>query len=114
MPTPGFVGLAWPVPMTEAENLGDLERAPRRFRTAKGIHVHGVGGLRIGTRRRGESGASTSYPSSTPDTDVDVRSWVLGLILPADLDGPLYEAVSKWLVAVWPFRAVEYAPRPVA
>ena len=109
--TPGFAGRAWPVPMTEAENLGDLERHHADFEQRKGFTYTVLEGS--GSEPDGAViGCVYIYPSSTPDTDVDVRSWVRADR--AHLDRPLYEAVSKWLAAVWPFRAVEYAPRPVA
>ena len=39
-----------------------------------------------------------------------VRSWVRADH--ADLDTVLYRAVLTWLQRDWPFRSVEYAPRP--
>jgi hypothetical protein len=39
----------------------------------------------------------------------DVRSWVRADR--AELDVPLYAAVSAWLAAAWPFPEVRYAPR---
>ena len=38
-----------------------------------------------------------------------VRSWVLADR--AELDAPVYEAVSSWLRTAWPFTSVTYAPR---
>ncbi len=42
----------------------------------------------------------------------DVRSWVRADR--AELDVPLYAAVSAWLADAWPFTEVRYAPRPAA
>ena len=50
------------------------------------------------------------YPARDDGTVVEVRSWVRADR--ADLDKPLYEAVSKWLSADWPFPKARYAVRP--
>ena len=49
-----------------------------------------------------------------PDSDYDARapSWVRASH--AQLDTPLWRAVSEWLVSDWPFGSVEYAPRTLA
>jgi hypothetical protein len=39
----------------------------------------------------------------------DVHSWVRADR--AELDVPLYAAVSAWLADAWPFAEVRYAPR---
>jgi len=46
-----------------------------------------------------------------PDSDYDARalSWVRASH--AQLDTPLWRAVSEWLASDWPFGSVEYAPR---
>jgi hypothetical protein len=38
-----------------------------------------------------------------------VHSWVR--VTSADLDAPLWRAVSAWLERDWPFRRVDYAAR---
>ncbi len=104
--TPGFAGRHWPAPMTEADNLGDLEQHRADFEQRQGFTY---------TVLESDDtviGCVYIYPSTTPGIDADVRSWVRADR--AHLDRPLYEAVSAWLAATWPFRAVEYAPRAVA
>jgi hypothetical protein len=51
------------------------------------------------------------YP--LPDSDYDARalSWVRATH--AELDVPLWRAVTDWLASDWPFGSVEYAPRAV-
>ena len=46
-----------------------------------------------------------------PDSDYDARalSWVRASH--AQLDTPLWRAVSEWLASDWPFGSVEYALR---
>ena len=50
------------------------------------------------------------YPGRGDDAIVEVSSWMRADW--ADLDRPLYDAVSTWLAADWPFPEVRYAPRP--
>jgi hypothetical protein len=49
------------------------------------------------------------YPASASSHDVHVASWVRASR--AELDGPLWQAVSDWLAAEWPFEKVDYAIR---
>jgi hypothetical protein len=49
------------------------------------------------------------YPSRRDNQITDVRSWVRADR--AELDVALYEAVSTWLAARWPFGTIEYASR---
>jgi hypothetical protein len=49
------------------------------------------------------------YPSDGGEGAADVRSWVRADR--AELDVPLYEAVSAWLAEAWPFAIVRYAER---
>jgi hypothetical protein len=49
------------------------------------------------------------YPASDDGHDAAVRSWVRAQ--DADLDTPLYEAVSAWLAERWPFGRPAYADR---
>jgi hypothetical protein len=48
------------------------------------------------------------YPPRGDGHDVDVRSWMRADR--AQLDIPLYEAVSEWLTR-WPFTGIDYAWR---
>jgi hypothetical protein len=108
--TPGFAGRTWPVPMTLAENLGDLERHEADFAARSGFTytVRAAGSDEI-------IGCVYIYPAASADAGnaaasvADVRSWVSADWAP--LDAVLYEAVSRWLRSAWPFAAVSYAPR---
>ena len=92
--------------MTEAENLRDLERHRADFEARRGFTYTVLEPGRHGDRVR------LHLSVDRAGRDADVRSWVRADR--AHLDRPLYEAVSTWLADAWPFRAVEYAPRPVA
>jgi hypothetical protein len=108
--TPGFAGRTWPVPMTLAENLGDLERHAADFAARSGFTytVRASGSDEI-------IGCVYIYPAASGDAEdavasgADVRSWVSADRAP--LDVVLYEAVAQWLRSAWPFAAVSYAPR---
>ena len=49
------------------------------------------------------------YPSVDEEHDAALRSWVR--LTHAELDIPLWRAVSQWLATDWPFAAVTYATR---
>lgn len=49
------------------------------------------------------------YPTSSPDYDVTVQSWVRANR--ADLDVPLADAVAAWLAAEWPWNRVDRCDR---
>jgi hypothetical protein len=100
--TPGFEGRPWPAPMPKEENLHDLEGHATDFRERKGFTytVQSPAGETIG--------CVYIYPAET-DADADVRSWVRADH--AQLDLPVYDAVSEWLRESWPFEQVDYAPR---
>jgi hypothetical protein len=102
--TPGMEGRSWPRPeMTLADNLKDLQGHASDFANRKGFTYtvltsdsdEIVGCVYI-YPRKGEPGAR-------------ILSWVRADR--ADLDAPLYEAVSEWLRTAWPFTSVTYAPR---
>ena len=107
--TPGFAGLSWPRPMTLEENRADLVRHAADFAARIGFTY---------TVLAPTEGAATVigcvyiYPSELPDHDARVRSWVRAA--DAHLDAVLYLAVADWLDAAWPFRRVDYAPRPAS
>jgi Acetyltransferase (GNAT) domain len=109
--TPGFAGWGWPVPMTLAANLGDLERHAADFAARRGFTYtvlsagagEVIGCVYIYPPRDGDPGrAGGEWPAA-------VRSWVRADR--AGLDRVLYEAVREWLEAAWPFRSTEYAAR---
>lgn len=106
--TPGFAGRPWPEPgMTLEQNLGDLVAHAEDFAARRGF-TYTV----LDPASGGVIGCVYLYPSARADRDADVRSWVRASR--ADLDGPLYDRVRRWLAAAWPFRRVDYAPRPPA
>jgi hypothetical protein len=102
--TPGFGDGSWPHEMTLDENRADLERHARDFANRTGftytvldpVGPDVIGCVYIYPLRDGESGASVS-------------SWVRES--DAQLDTPLWQAVSEWLASDWPFANVEYATR---
>ena len=111
--TPGFDdGSSWPHEMTLAENLGDLEMHERHFAERRGFTYtvldpddgDVIGCLYIYPLRQrdGEMPAPIAGAAS-------VLSWVRAGR--AELDVPLWQAVSAWLEADWPFERVDYAPR---
>jgi hypothetical protein len=109
--TPGFAGSTWPREMTIDENLGDLERHAQDFegRTGFTYTVLDRGGKTV-------IGCVYIYPARPPangevaeEPDASVRSWVRAES--AELDVPLWQAVTAWLARDWPFARVAYAPR---
>ena len=100
--TPGFQGRSWPRPeMTPADNLADLRRHAEDFAARSGFTYT------VLADSDEIVGCVYIYPLG--QEGADVRSWVRADR--ADLDVPLYEAVSGWLRAAWPFCTVSYAPR---
>jgi hypothetical protein len=101
--TPGWEGSDWPPPegMSAEEDLRDLERHAADFAARRGFTytVLAPDGDVIG--------CVYIYPAK--DGDARVRSWVSAAA--AELDAPLYAAVSRWLVERWPFERLEYAER---
>ena len=104
--TPGFESTGWPPPegMSLESNRGDLEAHARDFAERTGFTFTV---LRPGTEE--VIGCLYIYPAKDGDHDAQVRSWVRADV--ADLDAPLYRAVSRWLAERWPFERVIYADR---
>ena len=102
--TPGFIGEAWPHPMSPDENRGDLAKHAADFAARRGFTytVLDAGDDVIG--------CVYIYPSKDSAHDAKVSSWVRHSHAP--LDRTLYEAVSAWLTDVWLFKRVDYAARP--
>ena len=101
--TPGFAGRSWPREMTSDENRDDLLRHQRDFegRTGFTYTVLDPGGDVVG--------CVYIYPPPKGPHDATVESWVRASR--AELDSPLWQAVSDWLAAEWPFENVDYAVR---
>jgi hypothetical protein len=97
--TPGYPDGNWPPVggMTLDENLADLRRHADDF--ARGA------GFTFTVLDPGDAdviGCVYVYPSSSQDWDVSVQSWVRADR--AELDGPLADAVARWLAAEWPWK----------
>ena len=104
--TPGFAARSWPHEMTLEANRGDLESHAADFAARTGFTytvLDRPGGTVIG--------CVYIYPPRDPDdtADVSARSWVRAAN--ADLDVPLWHAVTEWLGRDWPFARVDYAGR---
>jgi hypothetical protein len=104
--TPGFDDTDWPPDegMPLAANRDDLDGHARDFEARRGFTFTV---LTPGTDE--VIGCVYIYPAKTAEHDAHVRSWVRADR--AELDAPLYRAVSRWLAARWPFERVRYAPR---
>jgi hypothetical protein len=103
--TPGFAGRPWPdEPMTLARNATDLQGHVDDFTQRQGF-TYSV----LEPSSGQVIGCVYIYPSPEEAVDADVRSWVRATH--AQLDTPLYEVVTRWLQAQWPFGAVTYAAR---
>jgi RimJ/RimL family protein N-acetyltransferase len=102
--TPGWETSRWPHEMTPEENRADLRRHADDFRRRTGF-TYTV----LDPASRDVIGCVYIYPPRDGDRDARVHSWVRASR--AELDAPLWRAVSGWLASDWPFGTVEYAPR---
>jgi RimJ/RimL family protein N-acetyltransferase len=101
--TPGWEESSWPREMSLEENRADLQRHADDFESRSGFTytVLEPGGDVVG--------CVYIYPVPADVQDARVLSWVRAS--QADLDAPLWRAVSDWLAAEWPFDEVDYAVR---
>ncbi|MDX6414822.1 MAG: hypothetical protein QOH23_2232 [Gaiellaceae bacterium] len=101
--TPGWEDSKWPRDMTLEENRADLERHAADFESRTGFTytVLSTDGDVIG--------CVYIYPDKEEAVDARVLSWVRAS--EAELDAPLWRAVSGWVDSDWPFERVEYAAR---
>ena len=101
--TPGWEESSWPREMTLDENRADLQRHADDFENRSGFTytVLEPGGDVVG--------CVYIYPAAADPYDARVLSWVRASR--AELDVPLWQAVSDWLATQWPFDNVDYAPR---
>ena len=101
--TPGWEESSWPRQMTLEENRADLQRHADDFENRSGFTytVLEPGGDVVG--------CVYIYPVPDGSHEARVFSWVRASR--AELDGPLWQAVSNWLAAEWPFEKVDYAAR---
>jgi hypothetical protein len=104
--TPGFESSDWPPleGMSLDENRDDLMAHALDFEERTGFTFTV---LRPGTEE--VIGCLYIYPAKDGEHDAQVRSWVRADV--AELDAPLYVAVSRWLAERWPFERVLYARR---
>ena len=104
--TAGWEESSWPRDMTLEENRADLQRHADDFANRSGFTytVLEPGGDVVG--------CVYIYPASADAQDARVLSWVRASR--TELDAPLWQAVSDWLAAKWPFENVDYAPRNVS
>jgi hypothetical protein len=101
--TPGFQQGNWPHEMTPDQNLADLIRHDKDFQARHGFTYT------VLDPDDDVVGCVYIYPLAGDPTAANVSSWVTEAR--ADLDTPLYIAVSEWLERDWPFPRVEYGAR---
>ena len=101
--TPGFQQGNWPHEMTLDQNLADLIRHDKDFQARRGFTYT------VLDPDDDIVGCVYIYPLAGDPTAANVSSWVTEAR--ADLDTPLYTAVSEWLERDWPFPRVEYGTR---
>jgi RimJ/RimL family protein N-acetyltransferase len=102
--TPGYPDGSWPREMTRDQNRADLQRHADDFRNRRGF-TYTV----LDPASRDVIGCVYIYPLPETDSGAVTLSWVRESR--AELDEPLWRAVSDWLESDWPFATVEYAPR---
>jgi RimJ/RimL family protein N-acetyltransferase len=102
--TPGWETSTWPREMTPDDNRADLQRHADDFANRRGFTYTVLEPV------RGDViGCVYIYPLPDGGDDARTLSWVRASH--AELDRPLWRAVSDWLASDWPFGSVEYAPR---
>ena len=102
--TPGFPDGRWPDGRSIDDNLRDLRRHADDFE-----HRRGFTYTVLDPTTGDVVGCVYIYPDTGGPRRASVQSWVRASR--AELDGPLWRAVSDWLAAVWPFEAVAYGKR---
>ncbi|MFJ9772494.1 N-acetyltransferase [Kitasatospora sp. NPDC101157] len=104
--TPGWSGRGWPPAdgMPPERNLADLRRHAADFEARRGFTytVLEPDGAEV-------IGCVYIYPDREDPAVVSVSSWVRADR--AELDAPLYRAVSAWLTDHWPLGRFVYAER---
>jgi hypothetical protein len=102
--TPGWEDSTWPDARSAADNLRDLQRHADDFENRVGF-TYTV----LDPESRDVVGCVYIYPAKGDEHDARVQSWVRASR--AELDTPLWLAVSGWLASDWPFDRVDYASR---
>jgi RimJ/RimL family protein N-acetyltransferase len=102
--TPGWETSSWPDGRSLGDNLRDLERHADDFANRVGFTYT------VLDPATGEViGCVYIYPDDRDEHDARVLSWVRSSR--ADLDVPLWQAVTRWLESDWPFERPAYAAR---
>jgi RimJ/RimL family protein N-acetyltransferase len=102
--TPGWEESSWPDDRSIADNLRDLQRHADDFEQRVGF-TYTV----LDPDTSDVVGCVYIYPDKRKEHDARVLSWVRASR--AELDVPLWRAVTDWLAAEWPFERVAYARR---
>ena len=102
--TPGWGTNSWPDERSLADNLRDLHGHADDFEKRTGF-TYTV----LDPADGDVIGCVYIYPDEDGRHDAGVYSWVRASR--AELDVPLWRAVSDWLAAEWPFERVAYADR---
>jgi hypothetical protein len=103
--TPGWETSSWPDERSLADNLSDLQRHADDFESRRGF-TYTV----LDPASGDVIGCVYIYPDKSQEHDARVLSWVRASR--AELDVPLWRAVTNWLAEDWPFERVAYAERP--
>lgn len=104
--TPGYQDGSWPPPegMPLERNLADLRGHADDFARRAGFTF-----TVLDPDDDQVIGCVYLYPTASADWDVTVQSWVRADR--ADLDGPLADAVARWLNSDWPWGRVDRCGR---
>lgn len=104
--TPGYPDGRWPPVegMTLEENLDDLRRHADDFTRGTGFTF-----TVLDSSTDDVIGCVYLYPTAAEDWDVTVQSWVRADR--AEVDGPLADAVARWLAADWPWQRLDRCGR---
>lgn len=102
--TPGFPDGRWPDDRSLDDNLRDLRRHAADFEARRGF-TYTV----LDPDTRDVIGCVYIYPDPAGPRRARVQSWVRASR--AELDIPLWRAVSAWLASAWPFEEVAYDTR---
>jgi RimJ/RimL family protein N-acetyltransferase len=102
--TPGYETSSWPDERSIDDNLRDLQAHADDFENRIGF-TYTV----LDPATDDVIGCVYIYPTDGEEHDARVQSWVTASR--AELDVPLWRAVSGWLAEAWPFERVDYAER---
>jgi hypothetical protein len=105
--TPGYPDGKWPDGRSIADNLRDLRRHADDFEQRRGF-TYTV----LDPATADVIGCVYIYPSADDPHRTAVQSWVRASR--AELDVPLWRAISAWLKTSWPFSDVSYDDRQPA